>query len=161
MTIKSFDELIALATEKNISFKVKVEDSKAQSPYETDILFHIPLIAMSILLAVRRTRKGLPIGELSSWVAGMLKTRYPRLDESAVRLTFSIALRRRIADAVFFLETVGLVKVSETSPRMVQISDKGREFINREIAREDTQGALIRSLRDSAEVVHQRGLEFL
>ena len=65
------------------------------------------------------------------------------------------------ADALVFLENVGLAEVREVPLRTVHISSAGRDFIGKLSRNTDEIGVLVRQLQRDHHAVEQGGLELL
>lgn len=159
--MKSLDEIVAEATEANIRLLVNTDALARVSGATVDGLFHTPLLAMTILVVARARHNDLPTTEVTTWTLGVLVKHFNPLRIARGRIQWSILLRRRCADALVFLENVGLVSIHEVPVRTVIISLAGRDLINKLFLRADEAGVLVRELERARRAVTQGGLELL
>lgn len=159
--MKSLDEIVAEATDANIRLLVNTDALARVSGATVDGLFHTPLLAMTILVIARARGNGLPTTDIATWTLATLVKHFNPLRMARGRIQWSILLRRRCADALVFLENVGLVSIHETPTRTVIISLTGRDLMNRLFHRADEAGVLVRELERAERAVTQGGLELL
>jgi hypothetical protein len=155
----NFEEFVERARED----KVRIQVGEIQPPEEissSEALFHLPLLALTMLI-VTHGRKGLfTTSELSTWTAGVLTSYFDGLRASSRVLTWSPALRTRCADALVFLEDSG--QVSVTGPnRRVEITPAGRDFLAGCASDQADVGVLVRGLRRAFERTRGTGLRLL
>jgi hypothetical protein len=159
--MKSLDEIAAEATEANVRLRVNTEVLSRVSGATVDGLFHTPLLAITILVIARARRSGLQTADLTTWTLGTLVRRFDALRLARGRIQWSVLLRRRCADALVFLENVGLATVVEGPLRTVQISANGRDFVAKLSRSADEAGVLVRQLERAHRAVEQGGLELI
>jgi len=159
--MKSLDEIASQATEANVTLRVDTDALSRVSGTTIEGLFHVPLLALTILVIARARRSGLPTRDLATWTVGTLVKHFEALRLARGRIQWSVVLRRRCADALVFLENVGLAGVREVPMRTVYISTSGRDFILKLARAADEAGVLVRQLERAHHAVEQGGLELL
>ena len=159
--MKLLTEIAAEATEAHVRLRVNTDALSRVSGATVDGLFHTPILALTILVIARARRAGLPTTDLATWTLGTLVKHFDALRLARSRIQWSVLLRRRCADALVFLENVGLASVQEAPVRTVHISANGRDFIGKVLRSTDEIGVLVRRLERAHRAVEQRGLELL
>ena len=159
--MKSLDDIVAEATAANVRLRVNTDALSRVSGATIDGLFHTPLLGLTILVIARARRSGLPTTDLATWTLGTLVKHFEALRLARGRIQWSVLLRRRCADALVFLENVGLANVREDPTRTVHISTQGRDFILKLARGADEAGVLVRQLERANRAVEQGGLELL
>ena len=124
-------------------------------------LFHIPLLALCILVMARHKHASLPTADLAAWTGATLSSFFSGAHGARRKLEWSLEHRRRCADALVFLENVNLVSVQEVPARVVQCTEKGTECVRRLLHEPDEVGTLIRGIDRAHRAVQHRGLELL
>ena len=130
------------------------DNAVRRAPETVDALFHLPLLALAVMVIARRT----PFStvHLGRKVTLLLVEHFGALRHSPHGLETSITLRRRCADALAFLEAVGLTTVSQERHRIVALTQEGKAHIDR-AARDSTDlGLFVRQLRTNQERVLAR-----
>src|SRR3954464_1628095 len=105
------DAFLESVSEKDL--KLRSQDGaalRARAPETIDALFHLPLLALAIMVIARRTP--FQTVALGRNVAMLLVEHFTALRRSPHGLQTSLTLRRRCADALALLEAAGLVTVS-------------------------------------------------
>jgi hypothetical protein len=152
----SLEEFIESTSGSEVRLKVERATAIRQGAPETaDALFHLPLIALAIMVIARQT----PFSTmaLGRSVAMLLVERFYALRRrSAHLLETSITLRRRCAEALAFLEAASLVQVSQDRKRSVSLTPQGKTHLDRGGRESSDLGLLIRQLRTSQERVTAR-----
>jgi len=159
--MKSLSEIASEATKANVRLSVNTNALARVSGATIDGLFQTPLLALTILVVARDRRSGLPTTDLATWTLGTLVKHFEALRIARGRIQWSGLLRRRCADALVFLENVGLASVRETPFRTVHISANGRAFVLNLIRGAGEEGVLVRQLHRAHRAVQQGGLELL
>ena len=126
-----------------------------------DGLFHIPLLALTILIVARGRKGGIPTADVGTWTLTTLTKHFESLKLSRHRIRWSVPLRRRCADALVFLENVGLIAVKEAPSRTLHMSLNGRTFIAKASRTGDELGLLVRQLDRAHKAVEHSGLSLL
>jgi hypothetical protein len=159
--MRTLDEIAAEATNANVRLKVNTDALARASETAIDGLFHTPLLALTTLVIARARKSGLPTSDIATWTLGTLVRHFEALRLARTRIQWSVLLRRRCADALVFLENVGLAGVHEAPARTVHITVNGRGFINNLARGADEIGVLVRQLERAHRAVEQGGLELL
>jgi hypothetical protein len=127
---------------------------RARAPETIDALFHLPLLALAIMVIARRT--AFQTVALGRNVAMLLVEHFTALRRSPHGLQTSLTLRRRCADALALLEAAGLVTVSSDVKREVALSQSGKQHLDH-MSREGTElGLFVRQFRANQERVRVR-----
>jgi hypothetical protein len=100
-----------------------------------EALFHLPLIAITILMMSKGHAKP-TISELGQLVGECYERAFPAFRGSAQHLGWSASLRVRTVQALSFLEQAQLVEIESVS-RKISASEVGRKVINRALAKAD------------------------
>lgn len=133
---------------------VPANKAARRAPETVDALFHLPLLALAVMVIARRTP--FPTVHLGRKVTLLLVEHFGAFRHSPHGLDTSLTLRRRCADALAFLEAAGLTTVSGDDHRIVTLTDEGRAHIDR-AARDATDlGLFVRQLRTNQERVLAR-----
>jgi hypothetical protein len=159
--VRSLDEIAAEATDARVRLLINTDALKRVSETTVDGLFHTPLLALTILVIARARKSGLPTSDVATWTLAALVKHFGALRLARARIQWSVLLRRRCADALVFLENVGLASVHEAPVRTVIISMNGRAFLGKVLRDAGEIGVLVRQLERAHRAVEQGGLELL
>ena len=152
MDIDSFLESVS-ATELRFP-PVRDAGVRAHAPETIDALFHLPLLALAVMVIARRTPfRTVALGRK---VAMLLVEHFKALRRSPHGLETSLTLRMRCAIALAFLEAAKLVAVSPDSRREVTLTPDGKRHFARAISLASDLGLLIRELARNQERVRVR-----
>jgi hypothetical protein len=125
-----------------------------RAPERMDALFHLPLLALAVLVIARKTPfRTMALGRN---VALLLVEHFKALQRSPHSMETSLTLRRRCADALAFLEAANLVSVSADSRREVTLTTEGKKHLDRGARDASDLGLLIRELMRNQERVKAR-----
>lgn len=159
-TEADFDSFVSRASAAHI--RLKLDEAPDLSTRRPDALFHLPLLALTVLTIASSIRDGVPTSEIGTWTALTIQRAFTGLDLSPQRLRFSVVLRKRCADALVFLEGAGLTEVSGGSARVVRATQEGREVVRKAAGETESEaGVLVRGLRRSFLAVSKTGRELL
>ena len=158
--MKSLDQIVAEVTAAHVRLQINTDALTRVSGTNPNELFHTPLLALTILTITRARKAGLPTSDLATWTLGTLSKHFEGFLTGG-RIQWSVPLRRRCADALVFLENVGLAEVRQVPVRTVYISMAGRGFISKLARAADECGVLVRQLERAHHAVEQGGLELL
>ena len=125
----------------------RIPDTRA--PEDVDALFHLPLLALAIMTAARH--RPFRTVDLGQTVARLLVERFTALRDTPGTLEHSVTMRRRLVDALVFLEAAGLVNVSLDDDREISLSDGGKTRLDRARRTLGDMGLLLRQLRTAQE----------
>lgn len=155
-----FDSFVSRASSAQIH--LKLEEAPDPSARRPDALFHLPLLALTVLAIVSSSREGVPTSEIGTWVALTIQRAFTGLDLSPQRLRYSVVLRKRCADALVFLEGASLTEVTRGSIRVVKSTQEGRKVVRKAAAETESEsGVLVRGLIRSFIAVSKTGRELL
>jgi hypothetical protein len=159
--VRDLETFAKQAEQANIRLMVNEAGLDAAARRSDEALFHVPLLALCILVVAHGKTDALRVPDLSVWVSATLASHFSGIKDAGPRLKWSIPLRRRCADALVFLEIVGLVVVDQGHGRTVRVSGDGAAFLRKQRVRTDEVGVLVRGLDRSHHGVLQTGLELL
>jgi len=123
----NYDEFFEEAKEKNILMGFDNSGSSVSHRLSNEALFHLPLLAMTILLLSKSRRKP-KIDELGQIVGECFERTFSRFKGSSQHLGWSANLRMRTVKALTFLEAADLVLVEKSNSR-IRVTDKGKKVI--------------------------------
>jgi hypothetical protein len=127
---------------------------RARAPETMDALFHLPLLALALMVIARRTPfRTVALGRN---VAILLVEHFSALRRSPHGMETSLTLRRRCADALAFLESAKLAAVSPDSRREVTLTPEGKRHLERAAREANDLGLLVRELARNQERVKAR-----
>lgn len=152
MDVDAFLESVSAA---NLRLSAAGGDSlRARAPERMDALFHLPLLALTVLVIARKTPfRTMALGRS---VAMLLVEHFKALQRSPHGLETSLTLRRRCADALAFLEAANLVSISTDSRREITLTTEGKKNLDRGARDPNDLGLLIRELLRNQERVKAR-----
>lgn len=149
------DAFLESVSERDLKLRPQNADAlRARAPEMIDALFHLPLLALAVMVVARRT----PFQTVAMGrnVAMLLTEHFNALRRSPHGLQTSLTLRRRCADALALLEAAGLVMVSADGRRDVALSPSGTKHVDK-MSRDRTElGLFVRQLRVSQERARAR-----
>lgn len=149
------DAFLESVSATGLRLPVPAVATAGRAPETMDALFHLPLLALAVMVIARRTL--FQTSALGRKVAMLLVENFKALHRSQSGLATSLTLMHRCADAVAFLEAVGLVTVSQDRRRVITLTPAGKTHLDR-AGRDDKSdlGLLIRQLRINQERVKAR-----
>ena len=119
--------------------------AEASAPGSVDALFHLPLLALAIMTAARN--EPLATVALGRTVARLLVARFAALRDSPTTLERSVTMRRRVVEALVFLESASLVAVSGDDKRVISLTQEGKTKLDRARRVQDEKGFFLKHLR--------------
>lgn len=125
-----------------------------RAPETVDALFHLPLLALTIMVIARHTPFQTTV--LGRGVTLLLVEHFSALSHSPHGLETSLTLRRRCADALAFLEAAGLVSVSQDRLRTVTLTQAGKAHLDDSGRDASDLGLFVRKLRANHDRVIRR-----
>jgi hypothetical protein len=157
----NFDEFFVEIESSGIKVEFDNPQGGAAAKLSNEVLFHLPLLAITVLLLARTKRKP-KIDAIGQLVGECFERTFPGFKGSSQHLGWSANLRVRTVRALMFLEISGLVSTSGEDRRIVA-TPLGRDVIAIAM-RGDTDlsnslRAIERSYRDVS-VERQIGLGF-
>ena len=125
----NYEQFFEEANRNNI--KLELTNAKEQAPHQlgNEALFHLPLLAMTILMLSKTQRKPRS-SELGQLVGECFERVFVGFKGSSQYLGWSANLRVRTVKALTFLEAAELVKVDSNSSKIL-ITDGGKKVIER------------------------------
>ena len=126
-----------------------------------DTVFHVPLLALCILVVTRGEKGALATSDIAVWTAATLSRYFSTMTESRRRLEWALPHRRRCADALVFLESVQLLRVEERPDRQIECTPEGMTFVREMLARQDEVGFFCRGLDRAYRAVEHHGIRLL
>lgn len=128
------------------------EVARVRPPEKADALFHLPLLALAIMVVARYS--SFRTVALGRTIATLLLEHFVALRSSPHGLETSVTLRRRCADALAFLEAAGLTAVTDDGLRYVSLTASGKAHLDLALRDTTDLGMFVRQLRRS----HERAL---
>jgi hypothetical protein len=151
----NIDEFLEQVSSTDIRLSTgKAEAPTPCAPETMDALFHIPLLAIAIMVIARK--ESFRTAVLGTRVAMLLVEQFAALRRMPHGLGTSLTLRRRCAEALAFLESAGMVSISQTGERNVSLAQTGKEHVDRGSRDNGDLGLLVRQLRINQERVRAR-----
>ncbi len=159
--MKRLDEFSDEAREAGVHLRIDPEQLDRAARAGGGGLFHVPLLALCILVVARAKKGELATADLVAWTGATLSRYFSGIQAARRKLEWSLQHRRRCADALVFLENVRLINVQETPHRTVHCSHQGLDFARKLLRQPDEVGVLVRGLDRSYRAVELKGLELL
>ncbi len=159
--MKRLDQFTEDARKAGLHLRVDSEHLDRVARLGNEGLFHVPLLALCILIVARAKKGTLATADLAAWTGATLGRHFSSIEAAHRKLEWSLQHRRRCADALVFLENVQLVVVEEKPHRCVRCTDKGLEFVRSVLGRADEVGFVSRGLIRAYRAVEHHGLELL
>lgn len=126
-----YEEFFQEASEKEIVLSLDQFSGSATHRLSNEALFHLPLLAMTILLLSKARRKP-KSDELGQLIGECFERTFSGFKGSSQHLGWSANLRMRTVKALTFLETVSLVEVDHHDSR-IKATDLGRTVVSKAI----------------------------
>ena len=125
----NYDEFFEEAEEKEITIRFDNADSSVAHRLSNEALFHLPLLAMTILLLSKSRRKP-KSDEIGQLVGECFERTFSGFRGSSQHLGWSANLRMRTVKALTFLEAANLVQVDKNHSKIFA-TDNGKKVIAR------------------------------
>ena len=109
----------------------------------------VPIVAMSVIACLAARRTGEPVYSLGARVGHTLMAAFPAFTRMGRYLQWSIRVRSVTADAVAFLERTALIQIVADEDRRVTLNERGRDFLQKVRASEET-AVLLQTLSNAA-----------
>jgi len=126
-----YEEFFQEATDKEIVLPLDQFSDSAQHRLSNEALFHLPLLAMTILL-LSKTRRKPKSDELGQLIGECFERTFSGFKGSSQHLGWSANLRMRTVKALTFLETSNLVEVDRHDSR-IKATDLGIKVVSKAI----------------------------
>jgi hypothetical protein len=145
MTVQEpLDTFAQLIEGKDLRLRVHPDTfPETRRPAKTDALFHLPLLALCILVITKLEE--LTTEQTGRRVAHLLIEHFRSL-RNLQTLDWSMTLRRRCAEALTFLEAARLIDVHDAEVRRVTLTAGGKQALARGLRDESDVGQLARGL---------------
>jgi hypothetical protein len=124
----TFDAFFAEVRENNLSVDLPAPNSRKYEPLDNDALFHLPLLAMTVLM-LSKARSKPRVERLGQLVGECMERTFVGFVGSAKLLGWSASLRVRTVQALTFLEMTGLVTV-DGPEKSICITKTGTLLLN-------------------------------
>jgi hypothetical protein len=159
--MRGFDEFAQEAQRIDLRLRVNPERLDEIAKVSGEGLFHVPILALSILLIARARKKSFATADVAVWTAATLSRHFSRLAGVRSKMEWSVPHRKRCAEALMFLEGAQLIRVEDVSPRYVECTPIGVTFVRDLLARSDEIGFLTKRLERSYRGVEHHGIGLL
>ncbi|TNH14600.1 hypothetical protein [Halomonas sp. BL6] len=126
-----YEEFFQEASEKEIVLSIDQFSDSATHRLSNEALFHLPLLAMTILL-LSKTRRKPKSDELGQLIGECFERTFSGFKGSSQHLGWSANLRMRTVKALTFLETVSLVEVDRHDSR-IKATEFGKTVVSKAI----------------------------
>lgn len=126
-----YEEFFQEASEKEIVLSLDQFSDSATHRLSNEALFHLPLLAMTILL-LSKTRRKPKSDELGQLIGECFERTFSGFKGSSQHLGWSANLRMRTVKALTFLETVSLVVVDRHDSR-IKATEFGKKVVSKAI----------------------------
>jgi hypothetical protein len=157
--VRTLLELAARPDLDDVHIRVDSERLERAMKTPDEILFQVPLLALTLLVIARATKGELLTADMTTWACATLAWHFRGIRDARKRMDWSLALRRRCADALVFLENRGLVSVRETPERRITASADGFAFLRKALKETTELGTLVRALDRAHRAAEQAGLD--
>ena len=126
-----YEEFFQEASQKEIVLPLDQFSGPAIHRLSNEALFHLPLLAMTILL-LSKTRRKPKSDELGQLIGECFERTFTGFKGSSQHLGWSANLRMRTVKALTFLETVSLVVVDRHDSR-IKATEFGKKVVSKAI----------------------------
>ncbi|MGY0564522.1 MAG: hypothetical protein ACW7DQ_13700 [Paraglaciecola chathamensis] len=126
-----YEEFFQEASDKEIVLPLDKFSGSAPHRLSNEALFHLPLLAMTILL-LSKTRRKPKSDELGQLIGECFERTFSGFKGSSQHLGWSANLRMRTVKALTFLETVSLVEVDRHDSR-IKATEFGKKVVSKAI----------------------------
>lgn len=126
-----YEEFFQEASEKEIVLPLDQFSGSSPHRLSNEALFHLPLLAMTILL-LSKTRRKPKSDELGQLIGECFERTFSGFKGSSQHLGWSANLRMRTVKALTFLETVSLVEVDRHDSR-IKATEFGKKVVSKAI----------------------------
>lgn len=126
-----YEEFFQEASEKKIVLSPEKFSDSVNHRLSNEALFHLPLLAMTILL-LSKTRRKPKADELGQLIGECFERTFSDFKGSSQHLGWSANLRMRTVKALTFLEAVSLVEVDLHDSR-IKATEFGKKVVSKAI----------------------------
>ncbi len=127
----NYNEFFNEAKKRGVSIELDNPNISVSHKLSNEALFHLPLLAMTILL-LSKSRSKPKSDELGQLVGECFERAFKGFKGSSQYLGWSANLRMRTVKALTFLETAILVEV-DTSDSKIKVTEMGKKVISKAI----------------------------
>lgn len=127
----NYEEFFKEAEEKEVTIRFDNANSPVTHRLSNEALFHLPLLAMTILLLSKSRRKP-KSDEIGQLIGECFERTFSGFKGSSQHLGWSANLRMRTVKALTFLEAANLVRVDKSHSKIFA-TDIGKKVIARAI----------------------------
>lgn len=131
----NYEEFFERAKNKGLSIPIEREKTPKNYQLSNEALFHIPLIAMVVLILAKDRRKPY-VSEIGQLVGESLERSIIGFKGSSQHLGWSAYLRVRTVKAINFLEHTRLIHIDNRKSK-VAITDLGLKVVSRALDQDD------------------------
>lgn len=151
----NIDDFAKQLAHSDVRISISSQIDSKRIPATDDALFHLPLLSLAIL--VLASRKDFTTAVVGNWVTRLLAEQFVALRRTSGALHSSLTLRRRSADALAYLEAVGLVVISNDHIRSIGLTELGKRKLRGVAGASNDGGLLYRQLVTNRQRVESRG----
>jgi hypothetical protein len=159
--MRTLEELTEEAQKANLRLRVNPERIGEIARLTGDGLFHVPLLALCILLIARAKKKSLATADVAVWTAATLGRHFSRLQGVRTKMEWSVPHRKRCADALVFLEGAQLIRVEDGLSRYIECTPIGLAFLRDLLSKTDETGLFGKRLERSYRALEHHGIGLL
>lgn len=156
--MKPLNQFVDETKESSLRLEVDAASLNRIARQGDDGLFQVPLLAICVLVVAKARRGELPTADVSAWTGATLTRHFSRDESSRRKLDWSLQHRKRVADALVFLENIEFIVLNEVPSRRISCTTSGLEFVAGLMRQPDEVGMLVRGLLRSYTAVEHRGL---
>ncbi len=127
----NYNEFFNEAKERGVSIELDNPKTSVSHKLSNEALFHLPLLAMTILL-LSKSRSKPKSDELGQLVGECFERTFKGFKGSSQYLGWSANLRMRTVKALTFLETARLVEV-DTRDSKIKVTEMGKKVVSKAI----------------------------
>lgn len=137
------------------SFKLNYKAKPKSNLLSSEVLFHSPLIAFTILIITNK-KKTIKSSSLPNLIGLILSNVFWGIDSYKRNMEWSLVLRKRYANALTFLELGGFLKI-ENNERELTLTEKAKFFIADCRKRTSRLGIFVRRAEELVSEVELKG----
>jgi hypothetical protein len=162
MSDSNFDKFIQLATQNEVFLKLNFgEKRNPDAAGGPDALFHVPLIALTVLVLAVKSKKSLRVMEAATWLGMVIANVFHGYRGARQNIRWSFVMRQRCVDALSFLELAGFIVITDDDERTIVATDVGKKMVRDLGQSESDVGVLIRGLGRAVSKSEAAGLELI
>lgn len=155
----TLNEFVSSAEKANVRLTVNKDGLVALGRVRDEAFFQSPLLSLCITVVSKERNGQLSTSDAPAWVGATLTRHFDNSTAIRRQLEWSLDYRRRCADAIVFLENIGLIIVSGGDPRHITCTPRADRFLREARLYENEIGVLVRALTKAYRIVEYHGLE--